>query len=182
MAKIMYSGVSKNDFFGALKMVGPFPLNINTVQISLNDLKNYIKNDKSAYPGMLIAIDDDKTSENVNVETTSEKGIYYITQENGVLKQYKLAYEKDLDNTETNFSEKLTQLENSLNSTISNSVDPLVKILNTMLADYCPWDEIYDEQGRETGSNPVVTINNIQVQAINGRIYQITPIYDANQS
>lgn len=166
MTNKIFDGVSVNSSFGAFKMTGPFPLNINTVKISLEELTNYIKNNDTAYPGMLIAVDDDKTAENFNVKDPKEKGIYYITQENNVLKQYKLAFQKDLADINTN-----------LNSTISNSVEPIVQILNIMLANDCPWDEIYDNPGHQTGPNPVVSINEIQNQAINRRIYRIEPIY-----
>lgn len=178
----IYNKVSKNSKIGTFLLGGKFPLNVNTVKISLEDLTNYIKDKESnAYPGMLIAVDDDMTNDGAgNVETSSERGIYYITRNRDDSNNFvalKLAYEKDLTNTENSFSEKLAQLESSLNLTINNSVDPLVQILNIMLANYCPWEELYEVEGRETGSNPVVSINEIQNQAINGRIYRIEPIY-----
>lgn len=188
MANKNFGGVSVNDSFGALKMTAPFPLNINTVKISLTDLINYIKDDKTAYPGMLIAVDDDLTSKNVIVENQSEKGIYYIKRENNTLVQYKLAFERDLVDTnakleqikqelEQTLNVKIEELETKLNDTINTSVNPIIQILNTMLYDNSPWEEINDGQGHEVNNNPIVTINDIQTKALNGKVYQITPIY-----
>ena len=47
-----------------------------------------------------------------------------------------------------------------------------------MLANDCPWEELNEDEGRETGQSPVVSINEIQNQAINKLMYKITPIYN----
>lgn len=168
MSENIYKGISTNSSFGMLSRSGRHPLIENTVQISLSDLENYIKDNLTAYPGMLIAIDDDMTSGGINVDTSQEnnRGIYYITRDrknNNDLVAIKLAYKNDLD------------------STVNDSVEPIVQILNIMLKDDCPWEDLYDNQGRITDENtPVVSISNIQFQALNGRTYQITPIITQN--
>lgn len=165
--KTMYGGITPASLPGQYNTTNRAPINRNSVQISLIELEKYIRKETkdggNAYPGMLIAVDDDMTNGGAgNVEDESERGIYYITRnrdDNNSWTYFKLAYKNDLD------------------STVNNSVEPIVQILNIMLADDCPWDEIYDDQGRQTGPNPVVSINEIQNQAINGRIYRIEPIY-----
>ena len=165
--KPMYDGITTASFPGVYNTTNRSPLNRNSVQISLDELKKYINKSTdsggNAYPGMIIAVDDDMTNGGAgNVENESERGIYYITRDrndNNSWTYFKLAYKNDLD------------------STVNDSVEPIVKILNIMLANDCPWDEIYDDQGRQTGPNPVVSINEIQNQAINRRIYRIEPIY-----
>ena len=116
----IYNKVSKNSKIGTFLLGGKFPLNVNTVKISLEDLTDYIKDKESnAYPGMLIAVDDDMTNGGAgNVEDESERGIYYITRnrdDNNSWTYFKLAYKNDLD------------------STVNDSVEPIVKILNIML-------------------------------------------------
>lgn len=165
--KTMYGGITPASLPGQYNTTNRAPINRNSVQISLIELEKYIRKETkdggNAYPGMLIAVDDDMTNGGAgNVEDESERGIYYITRnrdDNNSWTYFKLAYKNDLDYT------------------VNNSVEPIVQILNIMLADDCPWDEIYDDQGRQTGPNPVVSINEIQNQAINGRIYRIEPIY-----
>ena len=165
--KTMYGGITPASLPGQYNTTNRVPINRNSVQISLEELEKYIRKETNvggnAYPGMLIAVDDDMTNGGAgNVEDESERGIYYITRDrndNNSWTYFKLAYKNDLD------------------STVNNSVEPIVKILNIMLANDCPWDEIYDDQGRQTGQSPVVSINEIQNQAINRRIYRIEPIY-----
>lgn len=165
--KPMYDGITTASFPGVYNTTNRSPLNRNSVQISLDELKKYINKSTdsggNAYPGMIIAVDDDMTNGGAgNVENESERGIYYITRDrndNNSWTYFKLAYKNDLD------------------STVNDSVEPIVKILNIMLANDCPWEEINDGQGHEVNNNPIVTINDIQTKALNGKVYQITPIY-----
>lgn len=157
-----FLSVSVNNPLYAFSPAGRFPININSVQLSIKDLTDYIglsaDENGNAYPGMLIAIDDDMTSD-TTVKNTEEKGIYYITKdENKQLTSFKLAFEKDLVDTNA----KLEQIKQEL---------------NTMLYNNSPWEEINDGQGHEVNNNPIVTINDIQTKALNGKVYQITPIY-----
>lgn len=169
--KTMYGGITPASLPGQYNTTNRVPINRNSVQISLEELEKYIRKETNvggnAYPGMLIAVDDDLTNGGAgNVKTESERGIYYITRDrnaNNSWTYFKLAYKNDLD------------------STVNNSVDPIVQILNIMLKDDCPWEDLYDNQGRITDENtPVVSISNIQFQALNGRTYQITPIITQN--
>lgn len=169
-----FLSVSVNNPLYAFSPAGRFPININSVQLSIKDLTDYIRlsadENGNAYPGMLIAIDDDMTSD-TTVKNTEEKGIYYITKDkNKQLTSFKLAFEKDLVDTNA-------KLETKLNDTINTSVNPIIQILNTMLYNNIPWEEINDGQGHEVNNNPIVTINDIQTKALNGKVYQITPIY-----
>lgn len=187
-----FLSVSVNNPLYAFSPAGRFPININSVQLSIKDLTNYIRlsadENGNAYPGMLIAIDDDMTSD-TTVKNTEEKGIYYITKDkNKQLTSFKLAFEKDLVDTnakleqikqelEQTLNVKIEELETKLNDTINTSVNPIIQILNTMLYNNSPWEEINDGKGHEVNNNPIVTINDIQTKALNGKIYQITPIY-----
>lgn len=166
--KPMYDGITTASFPGVYNTTNRSPLNRNSVQISLDELKKYISKSTdaggNAYPGMLIAVDDDMTNGGAgNVETESERGIYYITRDrndNNSWTYFKLAYKNDLD------------------STVNDSVEPIVQILNIMLANDCPWEELNEDEGRETSTNPVIAIKDIQLNAINKLMYKITPIYN----
>lgn len=90
----LYPKVSNFDRVYTIKRNNKFPIDVNSVKHSIIDLKEYL-NDKTsdAYPGQIVAIDDDLTS-NTFVDSTNrdETGLYYIYCEDSSTK--KLNYKK----------------------------------------------------------------------------------------
>lgn len=99
----LYPGVAKFGRVYTVKRDNKFPIDINSVKHSLYDLELYL-NDKTsdAYPGQIIAIDDDLTSDTY-VENRDEIGLYYIyyDKDNIKLKCKKIAFlDSVLNNTQ----------------------------------------------------------------------------------
>lgn len=97
----LYPKVSNFDRVYTVKRNNKFPIDVNSVKHSLSDLNDYI-NDKTsdAYPGQLVAIDDDLTSDNfVNDKERKDIGVYYIYYNNQLKKlQYKkIAFGQSID-------------------------------------------------------------------------------------
>lgn len=90
----LYPKVSNFDRVYTIKRNNKFPIDVNSVKNSIIDLQDYL-NDKTsdAYPGQIVAIDDDLTS-NTFVDSTNrdEIGLYYIYCEDNSTK--KLNYKK----------------------------------------------------------------------------------------
>lgn len=80
------------------------PLDINQVMHSVNDLENYLTESKNAYPGQIIAIDDNLSDDpKVYVENRDEIGLYYVyyDKDNSRLKCKKIAFlDSVLNNTQ----------------------------------------------------------------------------------
>ena len=97
----LYPNVSNFDRVYTVKRNNKFPIDINSVKHSLNDLELYL-NDKTsdAYPGQLVAIDDDLTSD-IFVDSSERKniGVYYIYYDKQLKKlQYKkISFEQSID-------------------------------------------------------------------------------------
>ena len=97
----LYPKVSNFDRVYTIKRNNKFPIDVNSVKHSLADLNDYI-NDKTsdAYPGQLVAIDDDLTADNfVDDEERKDIGVYYIYYNNQLKKlQYKkIAFGQSID-------------------------------------------------------------------------------------
>lgn len=90
----LYPKVSNFDRVYTIKRNNKFPIDVNSVKHSIIDLKKYL-NDKTsdAYPGQIVAIDDDLTSNTfVDSKNRDEIGLYYIYCEDSSTK--KLNYKK----------------------------------------------------------------------------------------
>lgn len=115
------------------------PLDINAVMHSLADLENYISTATIAYPGQIIAIDDNLSdTPNILVENRDEIGLYYIyydydeiSPENSKLAYRKLAFS---DNVEE-YCQNIINLLNKINNYQVNN----------------PWEVMYDNN--QTGPN-----------------------------
>lgn len=98
-----YKYVTVGDRMYGLSPTGRFPLAIDQVKTSKSELEKYIKlsdeNGGNAYPGMLIAVDDDLTYAGSNAPN-NERGIYWITRDrehNNTMISYVLATKAQLD-------------------------------------------------------------------------------------
>lgn len=98
-----YNNITVGDRMYGLSPTGRFPLAIDQVKTSKLELEKYIKlsdNDGgNAYPGMLIAVDDDLTYDG-NDATDNERGLYWITRDrehNNTMISYVLATKAQLD-------------------------------------------------------------------------------------
>ena len=108
------------------------PLDINAVMHSLADLKNYISTATIAYPGQIIAIDDNLSDNpNILVENRDEIGLYYIYYDYNTKEpqKSKLAYKKLAfgDNVEE-YCQNIINLLNKINNYNINT----------------PWEVLYD--------------------------------------
>lgn len=92
----LYPGVSNFDRVYTIKRNNKFPIDVNSVKHSVKDLKDYLNDRTSdAYPGQIVAIDDDLTSNNfVDSANRNEIGLYYIyyNKTNSKLEYTKLAF------------------------------------------------------------------------------------------
>ena len=93
-----YNNITVGDRMYGLSPTGRFPLGIDQVKTSKSELEKYIKlsdeDGGNAYPGMLIAVDDDLTYAG-NDAPNNERGIYWITRNrnnNNAWMSYCLAY------------------------------------------------------------------------------------------
>lgn len=97
----LYPKVSNFDRVYTIKRNNKFPIDVNSVKHSLADLDAYI-NDKTsdAYPGQLVAIDDDLTA-NIFVDNKERKniGVYYIYYDQSLnkLRYKKIAFGQSID-------------------------------------------------------------------------------------
>lgn len=189
--KHMYVDATTGSQYNILDTTGRFPLLANSVQISLEDLVNYInvKDGGNAYPGMLIAVDDDMTQSNVNVKSRDERGIYYITKDDkNNFTYYKLAYKNELNGAVDNLNElveqlkteinaNITQLQTDLTNTIDEKLDPIIVFLNKLNEDNCPWEEINANEGYGINENHKIAMLDINNKYMNNsKIYLVEPI------
>lgn len=107
------------------------PLDINQVMHSIKDLETYIDNATNAYPGQIIAIDDN-LSDNPKkfVENRDEIGLYYIY------------YDKELN--------KLNYQKIAFLNSIGPDLERVIKLLNKInnLNDNCPWQVMSDNDNK----------------------------------
>lgn len=98
-----YNNITVGDRMYGLSPTGRFPLGIDQVKTSKSELEKYIKlsdeDGGNAYPGMLIAVDDDLTYAG-NDAPNNERGIYWITRDrehDNTMISYVLATKAQLD-------------------------------------------------------------------------------------
>lgn len=98
-----YNNITVGDRMYGLSPTGRFPLTIDQVKTSKSELEKYIKlsdeDGGNAYPGMLIAVDDDLTYAG-NDAPNNERGIYWITRDRehgNTMISYVLATKAQLD-------------------------------------------------------------------------------------
>lgn len=143
------------------------PLDINAVMHSLADLKNYISTATIAYPGQIIAIDDNLSDNpNILVENRDEIGLYYIYYDYNTKEpqKSKLAYKKLAfgDNVEE-YCQNIINLLNKINNYNINT----------------PWEVMHDNNQKGPNIyNKDEKLNNNIIQQYNksGISINITPV------
>lgn len=138
----------------------PVPIDESTVLFSLKDLGDYLSGTgdwiKNMYPGMLISIDRDASTNIMNPSAGAgfkpeDVGVYYVTwdatQNKYIYK--KLAFKLDVDSSIDSMQTLLEELRQAYIRDVNNIID----LLNKQNKDDCPWDDEYEPSALFSVSN-----------------------------
>lgn len=129
-----------------LNRSGRFSIDETGVFTSLDNLNEYLKGD-IVYPGQVVSVADDRTS-NTSTQDRTEQGLYYINNTNS--------------NNDTYEAHKIALLSDI--SSAAN-VDPIVKLLNALYGDGDDdgtiWDEVTVSSDGYPPETAVITLSDV---------------------